>query len=720
MPRPKRLTEGKKKAETRPDGPRDPHLGSKGRSITHSFQVQRPNNSSSSGGVKGIISSMAAAASPSPSPAPAPRAAAGRPHPTYTKMVTHALSELGGSSARPAIAEYILGRYSGLPARHDDLLSAHLRRLVAEGVLRTNGADSPFSYIFDPPPPSEEKRRPGSGRPRKDSDASTPLHLHVPVPVVEGEKRGRGRPRKNPQDKAAPSVLPAKRKPPGVDDPSVTKRGPATQEAAPIQATTKAQPIRDAVGGEVARVFQNGVQFGGMGIKRGRGRPRKEKPPEAAAAAMSPQLGNAASSAGIESLRKEKPSEEAQPPTAGSVAALTMMGVKRGRGRPRKEKPSEAAAAISPTAGSVAMVSRGFKRGCGRPSMQKPSAAPHENGVSVFMTGVGTPRMDKPAAAISAETSMEELAAVAAAMYAETGGDAMALAGIQAGRGQPGIKELAAAAVAAMSAEGIKKRGRPKKEKPAVQAGVKRSRGRPRKDRCITALVEAAAEELFRDMMTEVANTGREEEDKMQTEGGVAPCGRNETRAAAMSAEGGDAASMGNGGTPRMEDLSAAARSGDAMSTGVKRGRGRPRKNPAPAPAMMSAETGDAMSTGIKRSRGRPRKNPATSTAAALSAAEAGDAVSMGIIKRSRGRPRKNPGAAMPAATVVKRGRGRPRKEKPTPAAAEGKRSKDDQASAGDMKEEARIADAEPGSCGFGGGTRWELVDCFNLLRFFL
>ena len=47
------------------------------------------------------------------------------------------------------------------------------------------------------------------------------------------------------------------------------------------------------------------------------------------------------------------------------------------------------------------------------------------------------------------------------------------------------------------------------------------------------------------------------------------------------------------------------AEAGDA-STGIKRPRGRPRKEK-PA-AAMSAQAGDAVSAGIKRARGRPRK----------------------------------------------------------------------------------------------------------------
>ncbi|KAM0862669.1 hypothetical protein ACQ4PT_045108 [Festuca glaucescens] len=661
----------------------------------------------------------------SPSPAPAPHAAAGRPHPTYTKMITHAVKELGRGAAatRAAIAEYILDCYSGLPISHDALLSAHLRRLVF--FNQRPKAQHATSYAFAPPRPAEEKLR-GPGRRRKDSGGA------AHVPTVLGEKRGRGRPWKSPpqgsSDKATQSaqisVLPAKRKRaqsptttredtplqspravlPGDDD-YVANVAPAQEAASSVQARAEAtKPLR----ADEARDFQNGgdatpVQSGST-HKRGRGRPRKEKPP--AAPAMSPESGNAGST-----------------------------GVKRGRGRPRKEKPSEPAA-MSPMAGSVAAASRGLKRGCGRPSMVRALAA-------------------KPAAAMSAEPSMEKLAA--AAMHAETRGDGTASAGTEAGGWLSKSEKLAAAVTAVCVNRG---HGSLRKEKPpAAVAGVKRSCGRPRKDQCITGLVEAAVEELFGDMMTE-ASTRQDEEDlvagdKMQTEEPVAPGDRNEYRAAVMSAKDTDAASMGTkawGEHSRMEKPSAARspETGDAASMGIKRSRGRPRKNKPPPAAMpaekgdaasagteagrelsrmqkpsaaISLETGDAASTGIKRPRGRPRKNkpvadmPAENgdaasagieagggtpkmdrneTMAAAMSAEIGDAASAGIeawetawqakkvssgVKRPRGRPRKYPAAPMSAETGgvvsigVKRGHGSPRKKKRAPP-AEGKRSR--------------------------------------------
>ncbi|KAM3408638.1 hypothetical protein ACQJBY_001616 [Aegilops geniculata] len=95
----------------------------------------------------------------SPSSPPPAAAAADSPHPTYTKMITEALTELGGTSSRDAIAGFILGRFTDLPAAHDALLSAHLRRLVSEGVVSEGVVRSFVStYIL-----------PALDRPHKDS-----------------------------------------------------------------------------------------------------------------------------------------------------------------------------------------------------------------------------------------------------------------------------------------------------------------------------------------------------------------------------------------------------------------------------------------------------------------------------------------------------------------------------------------------------------------------
>ncbi|CAM0953439.1 unnamed protein product [Alopecurus aequalis] len=500
---------------------------------------------------------MVAAESP-PLPAPPPHAAPDRAHPTYTKMITHALTGLGGRSERSGIAGYIHGSFSGFPPCHDALLSAHLRRLVAEGVLRTDGADSP-SYTFTPPPAAGEKR--GPGRPRKDGGASTP----VATPL--GEKRGPGRPRK---DGGAPTP---------VATPLGEKRGPG-------------RPRKD--GGAPTPVATL------LGEKRGRGRPRKSP----AAAAMSPEPG--------------------MPPsyTAGS---------KRRPGRPRKEKPSGAAS--SPTAGAAA--SRGFKRGCGRPTMDRALAAESVSAES---------RMEKLAAAAAAmyaetgdaastgggQSRMEKLAAAVAAMSAE---------GTKRGRGRP--RKLKPPSMSAAYEAFFKHTTKVKP--PSVSAeGTKRGRGRPRK---VKPPSVSAYEAFFRDMMTEANNRRRrreEDEDsvsgeKTQTEEGVAPGERKETRAAdagRVPVSGENAASAPAGAIG--PDLGPGNLADAAASTGIKRPRGRPRKYPA-------AAADDSMSTGAKRRRVRPRnENPGP---AATSSPETGDAASTGV-KRGPGRPRKKPSAA--------------------------------------------------------------------------
>ena len=103
------------------------------------------------------------------------------------------------------------------------------------------------------------------------------------------------------------------------------------------------------------------------------------------------------------------------------------------------------------------------------------------------------------------------------------------------------------------------------------------------------------------------------------------------------------------------------SRVGEAIGveTPPKRGRGRPRKNPAPE-AAAAGQTAGAVDASApspeplapsKRGRGRPRKNPAPEAAAAGQTAGAVDAsapspeplVPQTPPKRGRGRPRKNP-----------------------------------------------------------------------------
>ena len=88
-----------------------------------------------------------------------------------------------------------------------------------------------------------------------------------------------------------------------------------------------------------------------------------------------------------------------------------------------------------------------------------------------------------------------------------------------------------------------------------------------------------------------------------------------------------------------------------SATEGVKRGPGRPRKNPLPEEPQMKRGPGRPRKNplpeqpAVKRGPGRPRKNPLPAEA--------------GAVKRGPGRPRKNP---QPEAAPVKRGPGRPRK----------------------------------------------------------
>jgi hypothetical protein len=70
-----------------------------------------------------------------------------------------------------------------------------------------------------------------------------------------------------------------------------------------------------------------------------------------------------------------------------------------------------------------------------------------------------------------------------------------------------------------------------------------------------------------------------------------------------------------------------------ATTEPVKRGRGRPRKHPAPAAAVSAPAAAPAAT--VKRGRGRPRKHPVAAPAAKASAPAK-------TAKRGRGRPRKN------------------------------------------------------------------------------
>ncbi|KAI5020872.1 hypothetical protein ZWY2020_045760 [Hordeum vulgare] len=131
---------------------------------------------------------MVVTPSPSRWAAPLPAAAPGRPHPTYTDMITYSLAQLGGASARSAIAGFIAARFTSLPVSHDALLSAHLRRLVAEGVLCNSGFSYLLSTNINPDIHSGDQSTTGLlGQKRKSwrpiiIDKQLP-HVHPPAPA---------------------------------------------------------------------------------------------------------------------------------------------------------------------------------------------------------------------------------------------------------------------------------------------------------------------------------------------------------------------------------------------------------------------------------------------------------------------------------------------------------------------------------------------------------
>ncbi|KAE8770279.1 microtubule-associated protein futsch-like [Hordeum vulgare] len=300
---------------------------------------------------------MVVTPSPSRWAAPLPAAAPGRPHPTYTDMITYSLAQLGGASARSAIAGFIAARFTSLPVSHDALLSAHLRRLVAEGVLCNSGFSYLLSTNINPDIHSGDQSTTGLlGQKRK---SWRPIIIDKQLPHVHPP---------------APAPAPA----------------PAAGSWAPLKRPSSAMSAET----EAARPSTV--------IKRGRGRPRKDKPPAPAATMLD------------------------------ETEAVDATGIKRGRGRPRKDKPPAPAATMLDE--TEAVDATGIKRGRGRPRKDKPPAAPmlaetqagDAGPAAVIKRGRGRPRKDKPPAA------------AAAAMLAETqAGDAGPAAGIKRGRGRP-------------------------------------------------------------------------------------------------------------------------------------------------------------------------------------------------------------------------------------------------------------------------------------------
>ena len=148
-----------------------------------------------------------------------------------------ALNDKAGSN-KSAISKHIESKHADLPPAHASLLTAHLARMKESGELIFLKNNYFRTHAPDAPP----KR--GRGRPPKSKDPNAP-----PPPPKPTSPRPRGRPAKSKDPEAEAANPPKKAKP------------------APASAPAPA-PVAD----------------GSTPAKRGRGRPRKVRPAEPAAA----------------------------------------------------------------------------------------------------------------------------------------------------------------------------------------------------------------------------------------------------------------------------------------------------------------------------------------------------------------------------------------------------------------------------------------------------
>ncbi|CAL5043909.1 unnamed protein product [Urochloa decumbens] len=531
---------------------------------------------------------MVVAVSSSPSSAPP---SDGRIHPTYKEMVVQALTELRdpGGSSRDAIGKYIADHFTGLHSSHEELLSAHLRRLIYQGQLRLVSGNYFLSTEASPPrrgrgrPPKLKRAAPGPkkmrgpGRPRKNAD----LAPSTPIPSSQGPKRGPGRPRKNslaPAVSSASPLLGASASPPA----SGVKRGRGRPRKNPlVPAASSASPPPGVVAPPPP-----------SGGKRGRGRPRKNVPVTVASSAS---------------------------PLPGASGSLTPSGVKRGRGRPRKNALVPVASSAPLLPGAITPPPSGVKRGRGRPPKNAlillASSVPHPGAVTPPPSGVkrGRGRPRKNALIPVAASSLLPL------MIAQP-----PPSGVKRGRGRPcknsypvGLPRLGGVSVSRNNVVGAKRgRGHPPK---AVVAG-KKKRGRPPKEKKQPESVQSA------DAPWVKRGPGRPRKEKTVESGQLNAAQMSERQHEALPAQAVDQAGV----------VQNEVEAGSLQSFGTplteKRGRGRPRKRPL---ETETAETGVAALT-EKRARGRPRKeNPSAGRST-----ESGLTASTGI-KRGRGRPRK-------------------------------------------------------------------------------
>lgn len=488
-----------------------------------------------------------------------------------------ALTELRdpGGSSRTAIANYIADHFSGLHSRHDALLSVHLRSLRSHGQLRLVSGNYFVSTATQQPAPGQKR---GRGRPRKIPD----LAPSASIPAFQGPKRGRGRPRKNALDPVAssPSPLQGASAPP---PPSGVKRGrgrprkdalvPPPSSSSPLPGAIDPPPPSGVKRGRgrprksaLVPVRSSFSQLLGSiapplpsGVKRGRGRPRKNAYP-----AVAPLVGVEQGPAGGQPQRnttplspppatvphsgKSKPvrpfrvavdvsalrgssmnisacsnsvvggKEKMQPESVQSADA----SLKRGRGRPRKEKAVESshlkaaqmtegqqealtaqaadqAGAVQNEveAGDLQSLGTSFteKRGRGRPRKRPLETETAEAGVpaSTVKRGRGRPRKEK-----TLETGDLKVAQM-------TEGQHEALPAQAVDQGGPMQNEVEARILQSFGTPLMEKRGRGRPRKRPLETETaetqgdalvkKRGRGRPRKARRFeTGSVETAVQ----------------------------------------------------------------------------------------------------------------------------------------------------------------------------------------------------------------------------------
>ncbi|KAI5020871.1 hypothetical protein ZWY2020_045759 [Hordeum vulgare] len=626
----------------------------------------------------------------SPPPPPLPAAS---PHPDYPEMIKQAMTELGGTCGRIAIAAFILGRFTGFPANHDKLLKSHLRRLVSEGVIRGYGSKLRACYVF---PPSNTASR---GRPRKSNlllltappalplPAPPPTHKDDILDLISLDTSGglRGRPRKDalllpapPKDFSDLSLVPSASRGLQTSSDSYDSSSSDSYDSAsidddysgdddeytPARAYShsymlRAKRKRKRGRGRSLKLLVSANAGASSLTKKGRGRPRKKQKLGSSQAAFQNGQDTESGSPNVSRWLKEgfgNPTTLATPPAAVRPVSR---GLNIGSLRPTIERPPPPPRSAGTALDTVA--STGMKKPLGRPRKKRSSKAVSAETGDGGSTGIkklrGRPRKERPLEAMSAEAGD-------AAPAPETGnatpaletGDATAPAP-EAGDATP-APETGDATPAPETGDAVPaETGAPA---PAPEAG------------------DAVAAPETRDAAASAPQAG----DAVPAPGTGDAAPASET--AAPAPEAGDA-------PPAPDENGAAtpAKTEDGGSTGIKRPRGRPRKErpleamstetgeamPAPETgdaepdengAATPAEAGDAASTGFKKPRGRPRKEkPASALSAETGVAgpdetgdstpaETGDAAPAGI-KRPLGRPRK-----------VKRGR--PRKEKPEAA----------------------------------------------------